>query len=98
MKSDELKTVCYIEAYSTMPAYCAKAVDEAIDELKEALKIKDELLIENGAEIGRLKADNEKLRAENVRLKSYIKCVITRGHITENVAVETGRQLLEEYK
>ena len=35
MKCDELKTVCYIDAYSTMPVYCAKEVDEAIAELKE---------------------------------------------------------------
>lgn len=32
------------------------------EKLKEALKIKDDLLIENGAEIGSLKADNESLR------------------------------------
>lgn len=34
MKCDEMKTVCYIDAYSTMPVYCAKEVDSAIDELK----------------------------------------------------------------
>lgn len=35
MKCDEIKTVCYIDAYSTMPVYYAKEVDEAIAELKE---------------------------------------------------------------
>ena len=34
MKCDEMKTVCYIDAYSTMPVYGAKEVDEAIAELK----------------------------------------------------------------
>ena len=34
MKCDELKTVCYIDAYSTMPVYGAKEVDGAIEELQ----------------------------------------------------------------
>ena len=36
--------------------YKATEVDEAITELKEAIRIKDELLIENGKQIGELKA------------------------------------------
>lgn len=34
MKCDELKPICYIDAYSTMPVYGAKEVDAAIAELK----------------------------------------------------------------
>lgn len=39
MKYDELKPVCYIDAYSTMPVYCAREVDAAIAELKAELEI-----------------------------------------------------------
>ena len=40
----------------------------------------------------------ERLSNENERLKSYIKCVLYRGHVTEDAAVATGRKLLDEYK
>lgn len=75
MKCDELKPIFIPTRGITgdtllgVGYYPYNAVDEAIaelkcdnDKLKEALKIKDDLLIENGAEIGSLKADNESLR------------------------------------
>ncbi|MBR6448412.1 MAG: hypothetical protein IKS96_00455 [Fibrobacter sp.] len=38
-----------------------KTIDK-VSELKEAIRIKDELLIENGKQIGELKAENERLK------------------------------------
>ena len=65
MKYDELK---YEKLGDMMPFYPRSTlvirkqfVDEAIADLNEALKIKDELLIENAFEIGRQKAENERL-------------------------------------
>lgn len=65
MKCDELKaeTVVPQGASITLQMYGKGDVDVAIAELKEALKIKDDLLIENGFEIGALKAENESLNA-----------------------------------
>lgn len=48
--------------------YGKEEVDAAIAELEEALKIKDDLLIENGHEIGSLMAENERLEEENRKL------------------------------
>lgn len=68
MKCDELKIANLFEFEKVLKGnsnklfYSKFKVDEAIAELKEALKIKNDLLIENGAEIGSLKADNESLR------------------------------------
>ena len=69
MKCDEMKTVCYIDAYSTMPVYCAKEVDEAIDELKaEWEKCQDitqqcfKREVEHRKTIDELKAENERLK------------------------------------
>lgn len=64
MKSDELKQyeVFVSNPYNTGGSFReiavlpADKVDEAIEELKEAIRIKDELLIENGKQIGELKA------------------------------------------
>lgn len=78
MKCDEIKTVCYIDAYSTMPVYCAKEADEAIDELKQ--KIHDAEMSKDDAEaanteyredIRKLKAENDWLKDENTRLKKH---------------------------
>ena len=61
MKCDELKayTLFTTSALSGQRVYLTNNVDDAIAELKEAIRIKDELLIENGKQIGELKAKLE---------------------------------------
>ena len=62
MKCDELKTVCYIDAYSIMPVYGAKDVDEAIEELKAKLYEAEESRIEAGADAADYYQENRRLK------------------------------------
>jgi hypothetical protein len=68
MKCDELESKTIYEGYpgcyTEHVVYDKADVDDAISEMKAALKIKDDLLIENGAEIGRLNAEIKRLKAE----------------------------------
>ena len=73
MKCDEIKTVCYIDAYSTMPVYCAKEVDEAIAELKTKLTEEREFGLSRAKsadhEIGKVCTELCELKAENREAK-----------------------------
>lgn len=50
-----------------------KTVDK-VSELKEAIRIKDELLIENGKQIGELKAENKRLKKCEIWMKQHFYC------------------------
>ena len=62
MKCDELKPICHIDAYSTMPVYGAKEVDAAIAELKDIIKNNQSAYY---IDLDIVANDCEKLKAEN---------------------------------
>lgn len=81
MKCEELKPVCYIDAYSTMPVYCAREVDEAIAELKD--------------ELNRAKEREDVLVTDNRNLLEKVKMLEERLHENADHFKRNEAQILE---